>query len=178
MMLAAGSSPTRPPGTGAVMARTKLRPARLSDGDRVMLTALVRIGAHPAQQVRRARILLELDANDPDRKDPVPSQDTVAARGGVCTDTVVKASKIYIERGGDVAATITRKKRLTPPVEPKVTGEIEARIVALACSTPPAEYERWSLRLLQKHVVLTDGIPDLDHSTIGRVLKKAGCALI
>ncbi|GHF45309.1 hypothetical protein FHX82_001733 [Amycolatopsis bartoniae] len=33
-------------------------------------------------------------------------------------------------------------------------------------------------RLLEKHVELTEEIPNLDHSTIGRVLKKPNCALI
>ena len=59
-----------------------------------------------------------------------------------------------------------------------MTGEVEARLIALACSTPPEGYDRWSLRLLEKHVVLTDDIPDLDHSTIGRVLKKRNFVLI
>lgn len=67
-----------------------------------------------------------------------------------------------------------------PPHETssKVTGEVEARLIALACSQPPEGYDRWSLRLLEKHVVLTDGLPALDHSTIGRVLKKRHFALI
>lgn len=82
-------------------------------------------------------MLLELDENDPDREGPVPTQALVAERAGVHVDTVVKISKAYVERGGDVEATISRKKRLTPPVEPKVTDEVEARLTALACSDPP-----------------------------------------
>ena len=84
----------------------------------------------------------------------------------------MKTLRAYVERGGDVEATITRKKRLSPPVEPKVTGEVEARLIALACSTPPEGYARWSLRLLEKHVALIDDIPNLDHSTIGKALKR------
>jgi hypothetical protein len=160
------------------MARTKSRPITLSAADRQMLTGLVRTGSHPAQEVRRARILLALDENDPDRDGPVPTQAVVAERAGVCTDMIVKVSKAYAERAGDVAATISRKKRATPPVEPIVTGEVEARLVKLACSAPPEGYARWSLRLLEKHVVLVDDIPNLDHSTIGRVLKKRNCVLI
>lgn len=143
-----------------------------------MLLRLVRTGSHPAQQVRRSRILLELDEGDPDRDGPVPVQEVVAQRAGVHVDTVVKTSKAYAERGGDVRATISRKKRLTPPVEPKVTGEVEARLTALACSAPPPGHARWSLRLLEKHVALVDDIPDLDHSTIGKVLKRGRCVLI
>jgi len=59
-----------------------------------------------------------------------------------------------------------------------VTGEVEARLIALACSTPPQGYSRWSLRLLECHVALVADLPDLDHSTIGRVLKKRNCVLI
>ncbi len=163
------------------MARTKSRPVALSATDREWLLKRVRTGSFPAQQVRRARILIELDENDPDRLErgePVPSQEMVAARAGVHVDTVVKTSKAYAERGGDVEDTITRKKRLTPPVPSPVTGEVEARLIALACSAPPEGFSRWSLRLLEKHVVLVDDIPDLDHSTIGRVLKKRSFVLI
>ncbi|WP_205787425.1 helix-turn-helix domain-containing protein [Specibacter cremeus] len=137
-----------------------------------MLTGILRTGSHPAQQVRRARILLELDENHPGRDGAVPFQTVVAERAGVCVDTIVKVAKAYADHAGDVTATIRRKKRLTPPIEPIVTGEVEARLIALACSAPPEGYERWSLRLLEKHVALLDDIPDLDHSTIGRVLKK------
>ncbi|BAH55648.1 hypothetical protein ROP_pROB01-01490 (plasmid) [Rhodococcus opacus B4] len=59
----------------------------------------------------------------------------------------------------------------------EITGEIEARLIALACSKPPEGRSRWSLRLLEKHVALVDDIPDLDHSTIGRVLKKRNFVL-
>ncbi|WP_460850073.1 helix-turn-helix domain-containing protein, partial [Phytohabitans suffuscus] len=142
---------------------------------------LVRTGSHPASQVRRARILLELDQNDPGRLgrgEPVPTQQVVAWRAGVHVDTVVKISKAYADRGGDVTDTIGRRKRLSPPVPPIVTGEVEARVIALACSQPPPGYARWSLRLLEKHVALVDDIPDLDHSTIGRILKRGHCVLI
>jgi homeodomain-containing protein len=161
-----------------MMSMTKTRPVVLSPAERTVLTRLVRTGSHPAQQVRRARILLELDENDPDRDGPVLTQQMVAERAGVHVDTVVKTSKAYAERAGDVQATISRKKRLTPPVEPKVTGEVEARLIALACSTPPQGHARWSLRLLEKHVALLDDIPDLDHSTIGKALKRGRFVLI
>src|SRR4051794_17555266 len=164
--------PDRPPGTRAVMARTKSRPIRLSAADRQMLTGLTRTGSHPAQQVRRARILLALDENDPDRDGPVPTQAVIAERAGVCTDTIVKVAKAYADRGGDVRATIIRGEGRAPPGRPIVPGWIGARVIALGCSPPPGGHHRGSLRLLEKHVALADDLPDLDHSTIGRVLKK------
>ena len=160
------------------MSRSKSRPVVLSPAERERLRRLVRTGSHPAQQVRRGRILLELDENDPDRDGPVPTQEVIAQRAGVHVDTVVKTSRAYAERGGDVEATISRKQRLVPPVPAIVTGEVEARLIALACSAPPQGHARWSLRLLEKHVALIDDIPDLDHSTIGKVLKRGRFVLI
>jgi transposase len=146
----------------------------LSADEREWLTRVVRTGAHPAQEVRRSRILLELDDS---RRRPADRRE-IAQQAGVDPQTVTNVARAYAERGGDVAATITRRKRLTPPVEPKITGEVEARLIALACSTPPAGHARWSLRLLEKHVALVPDIPDMDHSTIGRVLKKRRFVLI
>ena len=146
----------------------------LSVDEREWLTRVVRTGAHPAQEVRRSRILLELDEN---HGRPAPRRE-IAERVGVSVQTILNVVRAYAVGDGDVGVTITRKQRLTPPVEPKVTGEVEARVIALACSTPPEGYSRWSLRLLEKHVALATDIPDLDHSTIGKVLKKRRFVLI
>ncbi|WP_415117914.1 helix-turn-helix domain-containing protein [Micropruina sp.] len=91
--------------------------------------------------------------------------------------TVYLIAKRFVESGGDADEVIRRRKRVTPPVPPKVTGDVEARVIALACTRPPEGFDRWSLRLLEKHVALTDGLPPLDHSTIGRALKKGGFVL-
>jgi hypothetical protein len=87
-------------------------------------------------------------------------------------------AKRFADTGGDVHATIGRKNPAGPPVPSPVTGDVEARLITLACSAPPEGFSRWSLRLLEKHVALVQDIPDLDHSTIGRVLKKRSFVLI
>lgn len=156
---------------GVVMSRPKSRHVVLGEEDRAFLRGITRTGVHPVQEVRRARILLELDENAVGAGS-VPLQETVAVRAGVCVDTVVKVSKAYVERGRDVRAVIVRAERTVPPVPAKVTGEVEAHLIALACSKPPEGHARWSLRLLERQVLLTEGLPPLDHSTIGRVLKK------
>jgi Homeodomain-like domain len=153
------------------MPRPKVFLVRLSADDRALLTRVVSSGSHPARLIRRARVLLELDEN----AGPVADRAVIAARVGVAEQTVLQVAKRFVATGGQVQATVSRKQRLFPPVPPIVTGEVEARLVALACSTPPPGYQRWSLRLLEKHVALLDDLPDLDHSTIGRVLKKRDC---
>ena len=126
--------------------------------------------------VRRARVLLALDAGDA-APGPVDDRVVIAKRLGVSCETIRLVSKRFVECGSDPWATIGRKQRELPPVPSQVTGEVEARLIALACSAPPAGRSRWSLRLLEKHVALLEDVPDMDHSTIGRVLKMRNCVL-
>jgi hypothetical protein len=121
--------------------------------------------------IARARILLELD----EAVGPAPDRRVAAERAGVSEGTVYLVAKRFTGSAGRAEEVIGRRKRASPPAEPKVTGDVEARVIALACTKPPSGCERWSLRLPEKHVVLTGGIPPLDHSTIGRVLKKMTC---
>jgi transposase len=156
------------------MGSHKKRPVTLTAADREELVRVTTTGVHPASMIRRARVLLALDTSVGE----VDPKEVIAARAGVSGETLRLVAKRFAETGGDVRATIGRKQRAHPPVPSPVTGEVEARLIALACSTPPAGHARWSLRLLEKHVALVDDIPDLDHSTIGRALKKRNFALI
>jgi hypothetical protein len=149
------------------------RPVALGPADRKELVRLTTRGVHPASMIRRARVLLALDTSV-GVEDP---KEVIAARLGVSGEMLRLVAKRFAETGGDVWATIGRKQRPFPPVPSPVTGEVEARLIALACSAPPAGHARWSLRLLEKHVALIQDIPDLDHSTIGRVLKKRSFVL-
>lgn len=156
------------------MPRPKDHVVALSRDERTRLTRVVSRGSHPARAMMRARVLLELDENT----GVVPLRRVVAERAGVSEQTVYLIAKRFAQTGGNIDEVIGRRKRTTPPVPAKVTGEVEARVIALACTKPPEGYDRWSLRLLEKHVLLTDGLPSLDHSTIGRTLKKGGFVLI
>jgi len=67
---------------------------------------------------------------------------------------------------------LQRKKRATPPVAPKVTGDVEAHIIALCCSSPPEGYSRWTVRLLADKCVELGIIDSISPMTINRTLKK------
>jgi len=51
-------------------------------------------------------------------------------------DTVLEARKRLVERG--LPAAMDRKKRQTPLTPRLFDGEAEARLIALACGTPPS----------------------------------------
>jgi len=142
----------------------------LTDADREMLDRIVSSGVHPARMIMRARVLLALNGD---------GRRGVAARQvGVSETTVRSVVNRFVESGGDVEAAISRKRREEPPVASVITGDVEARVIRLACSAPPKGFTRWSLRLLEKEILLIEEIPDLDHSTIGRLLKKRNFVLI
>ena len=155
------------------MPRPKEFTVSLTAGDRAKLTRVVSSGRHPARMITRARVVLALD----ETQGPVPDRRVVAERLGTSPSTVYLVAKAFTAQAGRVEDVIGRKKRATPPVEAKVTGDVEARVIALACTAPPPGRARWTLRLLEKQVALTEGIPPMDHSTIGRVLKRGRLSL-
>lgn len=155
------------------MPRAKEFTVTLTAGDRAKLTRVVTSGTHPARMITRARVLLALDETG----GPAPDRRVVAERVGASESTVYLVAKAFQAHAGRVDPVIARKKRTSPPVEPKVTGDVEARVIALACTAPPEGRSRWTLRLLERQVALTEGIPPMDHSTIGRVLKRGRLSL-
>jgi transposase len=114
-------------------------------------------------------ILLFLDHKPEGKKESILTDTEIAKRCQCETKLVYTVSKQYAENGLD--RVLTRKKRETPPVPAKVTGEVEAKIIAMACGQPPEGYSRWTLRLYEEHSKKVVGI-QLSDTTIREVLKK------
>jgi transposase len=139
----------------------------LSAEERKELLNIISKGAASARAIMRANVLLTADENSPDGR---KSETEIAKLFHVNRQTVHNIRKQYAEKG--LTATIGRKKRETPPVEPKITGEVEAKIIALSCSSPPEGRSRWSLRLLADKSVELNFIDSISHEAVGRLLKK------
>ncbi len=139
----------------------------LSEKERKKLLNLISKGTATAKSIMHANILLAADENSPNGK---KSEDRIAELFHVHKQTVHTIRKTYSEKGLDAA--LGRKRRETPPVEAKITGEVEAKIIALSCSTPPAGHARWSLRLLAEKAVELQYIDSISHEAVGRLLKK------
>ena len=143
----------------------------LSDNERRTLQDIVSKGKSSAKTILRANILLASDRNG-------KRYMTVAeiARAYDTTATTVQNVRTSYANNG-LEATISRKKRETPPVPPKVTGDVEAHIIALACGEPPEGYEKWTLRLLADKCVELNYTESLSHMTVSRILKKTNLSL-
>ena len=134
--------------------------------DKAKLKEIVSKGKSPARTILRANILLASDKEN--EKYMTISEISKAYHTTPTTVKNVRAS--YCEKG--LEATINRKKRETPPVPAKVTGEVEAHVVALSCGEPPEGYSKWSLRLLAERTVELGYIDSISHVTVSTILKK------
>ena len=146
--------------------RPKKYKVSLSEEERKKLEGITRRGKHPATTIKRANILLSLDENH----GTVSKQSEIAERLHTTTTTIYNVSRQFAEEG--MQATLDRKVRETPPIQPIATGDVEARIIALACSKPPEGRSRWTLRLLEEKVVELGIVDAISDNTIGRLLKK------
>ena len=143
----------------------------LSNQEKVRLMEIVKKGNSPARTILRANILLASDKQND--KYMTVSEIANAYRTTPTTVQTVRAS--YCKKG--LEATITRKKRETPPIPAKVTGEVEAHVIALACGQPPEGYSKWTLRLLANKTVELGYIESISHVTVSTILKKKNLSL-
>jgi len=140
----------------------------LKKEDRTALERFSTTGVHSVRLVNRAKIILALDEAGSRLAE---KQEVLAKRLGVSRQAVIDARDTFLELKS-VPLFLQRKKRETPPVPPKVTGELEARIIALACGKAPEGYARWTLRLLAEKCVELQYVDTMSHMTISRLLKK------
>lgn len=143
----------------------------LSEQDRIELYDIVTKGTSSARKILRANILLASDR----RSGKYMTVAEIAKAYHTTPTTVQTVRTSYCEKG--LEATINRKKRETPPVPAKVTGEVKAHIIALACSDPPEGYSKWTLRLLADKTVELGYIESISHVTVSSVLKKMNLSL-
>ena len=104
-------------------------------------------------------------------------QEVLANRTGVSRQAIIDARDTFLALKS-VPLFLQRKKRETPPVPAKITGELEARVIALAGGKVPAGYARWTLRLLAEKCVQLQYSGTMSHMTISRLLKKKSLSLI
>ncbi|MCC6312924.1 MAG: helix-turn-helix domain-containing protein [Thermomicrobiales bacterium] len=147
---------------------TKQHIVRLTTAQRAELKALLRRNGASALEHRRARILLAADIGRPG---PKQTDAAVAAAVNVDPRTVARVRAVCATEGFAVALHGHARSRQTPP---KLTCGQEARLVALACSPPPAGHARWSVRLLAERVVELTALPPVSRELIRRTLKKTG----
>lgn len=132
----------------------------LTAEERASLQQLVRRGQARARRLVRARVLLKADEGLSDLE--------VAAAVDVGVATVHRIRQRCVEEG--LEAALGERPRSGAPT--LLSGKAQAHLIAVACSTPPDERHRWTLRLLAERVVELKLAERCSYETVRRVLKK------
>jgi len=146
---------------------------KLTTEQRKELQKFSKTGVHSAKLIKRSEIILLLDTSESGK---AVTFDEISKRLDVSGTTITKVKKDFMS-AEDVKAFLRRKKRATPPVEPKITGEVEARIIALACSEAPVGCARWTMRLIAEKSVELQIVDSLSFKSVQRLLKKHNLSL-
>jgi transposase len=143
----------------------------LTETEHVELMDIINKGYHTSQKFRAAYILLNCDEGKHAEK---VTNEQISKVLKIGMRTIDRVKKKFVEEGFD--AVLERK----PPdreYERKADGEVEAHLVTLCCSQPPAGYAKWSLRLLADKMVELKYIDSMSYETVRRVLKKTNYSL-
>lgn len=138
----------------------KLYHINLTEKERKELVRFTTTGRHAARKVMHARILLKADENLKDEQ--------IAEHLNVSVRTVERVRKLCAHDG--LSAALKPKTR--PQRKPKLDGEGEARLVQIACSTPPDGRQQWTLHLLADKLVELEVVDSISHETVRQHLKK------
>ena len=138
----------------------------LTSEERSTLEKLVHTGRASAKKQIHARILLKADIS---AEGPGWSDRQICAALEVSSSCVERVRKRLVEEG--LQAALNRRPSSRPSCR-RLDGEQEARLVALACSTPPQGRGAWTLRLLADQMVALQYVESISYETVRRTLKK------
>ena len=144
----------------------------LSAQERCELELLVRKNRIGARKFVYARTLLLCDRG---AQGPAWTSARIAQALGVSSRTIENTKQRFVQ--GGMPNALERKKRETPPVPSIFDGEKEARLLALACSSPPAGRKRWTVRLLAEELVRLEIFEQISKSSVHNALKKMNLSL-
>jgi hypothetical protein len=139
---------------------------RMPEEERASLQTLIGRGAAPARAQTHARILLKANRGE---AGPEWTDGAISTALEVDPTTVARVRKLYVTEGLDAAL---HRKAPDRVYRRKLDGEQEARLVAVACSTPPSGQKRWTLRLLANQLVELEVVETVSYETVRRTLKQ------
>lgn len=142
----------------------KLYPVQLATEERKQLHKLIASGTHKARVLARARVLLLADQDLPDK--------LIAQQLELSLNTVLRVRKRFALLG---LQSIYDRPHPGRPVE--LTGDVEAKLLMLACSAPPKGRANWTLVLLANKMVELRYCPAISREQVRQILKKTGLSL-
>jgi transposase len=136
----------------------------LTEQEQELLRGIINKKNTSAKRVVRAQILLAVAENGLNKNDA-----EVSALYGTSIKSIERLRKRCCQEGFQLALDGKKREKFKAK---KLTGEVEAKLSMLACSTPPVGYERWTLQLLADRMVELNYIESISHTSVGILLKK------
>lgn len=136
---------------------------KLLPHERMELLAKVQKGKAAAKTIQKAQVLLASD-DAVERQ----SETLIAATYHLSIRSVERIRKDFCEQ----AMALFDPKPRQPRSDKKLTGEVEAHLIAVACSEPPAGESRWKLQAIADRLVELQVVERLSHTSVATVLKK------
>jgi hypothetical protein len=138
----------------------------LTTEERTDLEQLVSSGKAAARKLTHARILLLADdSRGEDRGD-----EQIVAALGTSSRTVSRVRQQLVTEGLEVA--LLRRQQPPRPDQIRIKGEVEQRLVTLACSDPPKGRCHWTLQLLADELIVLGLVKKVSTETVRQALKK------
>jgi transposase len=137
----------------------------LKEEERRKLIGIVSKGRNKAVVIQRAHILLKVDEGKTDAE--------ISQMLYVSEQTIRRTRQRYAQEGLQVAL----EDKPHPAMGTELDEKQEARIIALACSEPPAGQARWTLELLRQEVLKDGSVAHLSPETVRLLLKKTNSSL-
>jgi len=138
----------------------------LTQEEQESLEKIVSTGKHPAYKVNHARILLLANQN---REDRAWKDEEISQALNISHSTVERTRKKLVEEGLEACLKRQEQKKRKAP---KLDGEKEAHLIALACSEAPEGRSQWTLRLLAERMVELGYVESISYETVRQTLKK------
>ena len=137
----------------------------LAAEERVALEHLVSAGRAAARKLIHARVLLLADSHGENSRD----EDIVDALG-TSPRTIARVRQQFVTQG--LQAAIDRKAQPPRPDKIKIKGDVEQKLIHLACSDPPEGRCHWTLSLLCDELVALGLVRTVSTETVRQALKK------
>jgi len=137
---------------------------KLTDDEREELLGLIQKGGK-GYRIKHAQILLKLDDI------PANSGWTYAhikSAYNVSNGTVSGVAQRFVVEGLESALG----RKIQENRRRKVTGDVEARICAIACSQPPEGRSGWTMQMIAGELIRLEIVESITASTVCEVLKK------
>jgi hypothetical protein len=140
----------------------------LTEEERSDLHRLIRAGSATARKRLHAQVLVQADASlgGPDGPDQ-----RIHAALHVSPSTVHRVRQRFVEES--LEAALSGRPVPRRPDKGKRGAGLEAHLIALACSDPPAGRARWTVRLLADRLVEAGRSDGVSEETVRKALKKA-----